>query len=71
MLTSELIQRLQGRLKEYGDLPCVIIAKDRDGEKLLAVAMQTAHARIPMMGPIGECLVILADIKSGAETLFA
>jgi hypothetical protein len=70
MMTTELIERLQARVKEYGDLPCVILVKGAEGTTM-AVAKQTAHARIPIMGPIGECVVILAEKKSQVDTVFA
>lgn len=71
MMTTELIERLQARVKEYGDLPCVILVKGAESGTIMAVANQTAHARIPMMGPIGECVVILAEKKSQAIAAFA
>lgn len=70
MNTSDLIARLQSRLKEYGDLPVCIIVKGPDGQ-LFAMPEQTAHAHVPQVaaGKAGEVNVILSRFIMGAQTV--
>lgn len=69
MKTSDLIGRLQERLKLHGDLPVCIVVKGAK-DQIFAMPNQTAHARMPQLGKIAEVNVILSEFILPAETIY-